>query len=1067
MFHNYQDSWFSPAYHAFIAPVFTSLIDEKFSLIERMYILNNGANGFKFASCGDKKVTFVHPQRGQLDIKKSCFHHDYVMTVLNKIDYLVNGQPANLCKASNILTLIFKLNDTHRHENEKVIVSLSQKDDVRAIFDLSLGKFVVDDRNNVLPIKVDHAMKGIYIPKFKFKESESIFCKPFCSSSDGSLTIRSFEEPIKTISRVGSLIRNSSSVNVPIHHDFFVIKEVSDDLQDFFNTGCFYAPNDFLKSYGVVRGIHDVIGLKGASMMLPANTDEMFFGAKSSVKAAHRGIYEALFDADSYSQSDEGILSALDSKLTSAVFNGVKVVGWKLSLSDIKVTNLYAFYGLRYTDSSLEEGVDPVSHEGSYYDKVMNDMANTDIVGNPHSVFSSSSASSNPYGNYLSQLQEDIKSGLVRYKESFIDMKLSELSVAKFSYDTKHYYGFLKEVNAQASKYSSGKFVELADYFTGIESKYSSYDLNFLKTIANKVFNSRDYPNNPRNFFKTKIPVGTLSILDWVDIESLSIDNPSYTTDPLSYFEGEQGQLNLVKAHYALNILFYGEGIDGFDGLLGDTVKVFNIDGHQFYIPSGRVMSDFISYDEDTKRYHCSGPIQDFLKLLIASRNRSCDWADKFLSHSSSIHKSLLGKDFDRITVQGFSKVLLPLPKLTNGCVQLFDQSLNRDRLKQYRLTFSKMPVLFDRAIHDVVVTTNNNISDPLLRFAFRNSCFVDPSILLGHQNDCDGDMCRLFNTGGHLPVLQRVPSHMQDWKDSYVAGENDLTFGKIKSVKFYTEDDYRLAFSDTIAAEGDVGKYTNNLTFLGNVLEYVSSKTSFDFDKARLIRSGYAMALQDNIVRGLKNEDAKGHSYSIRDVDLHKFILCFDHEHLDTFAHLLSLKLTGFDYDYCKSILSDFIDSFSSMISTQEEYYAIASRYVKFTEDEYPLDYRNLSLIKTEHSAFFAAIDVFINSRVDFFSTQIFKLRSSYVTNKFDYYNVCDMFTPFSNFGTSIFDFFCMWGDTSLDSYLERKSVDAVQFFAPKSFKLFDSSEIVDNLLSNDPAESVDVFDIDNFDFS
>jgi hypothetical protein len=686
------------------------------------------------------------------------------------------------------------------------------------IHDTESGSLFVDDLVHSYDIKEEHAIKGFY----KTSPNNSVNT---VYANDG---VWCFEDPKKALARNSRLVTTPDSINLG-YKTVFVIESVPKEIGDWFVTGAGYVPNSMLEKLGAMR-ITSPEGCKFVTMPTPKQTkDDVIYLSKNSFKGSLNGIYMAHYSLPAVGLLDvtqDEVNEFKELNLLEREFQGVKVYGYEIDVN-LNASHFFALHGLRSKTVLTEEDQFTIDDE-------------LDQSNNSYYLEARANIEANPDYDLLGDIISKINQGTLRYAKDFLDLKIQEFTVAKSSYgDTG--IEWMRHVLANANML--GSVEETLDLMTGHSSNTVTINRNSIFQIT------------INNIFKDcKIPQGVF------DPEEFA--NSGVTPDDYKR---------------RLDLLLNGLPESGWDGLLGDSTKNININGFDFYIPSGKTMGDYIHEEEGSERVFFSGPAAAFLKLILSIKNNTTCWETKHINHMIEMQTFLLGKSIDRYTVKGGHYTLVPAPWLKCSEITLLPQTKEYSRgwsvKNNDRVTFSKMPVLFNKAIADMHMINGlpqdlYKVSDRM-RLAMRNMMFSNNEVLLDHQNDTDGDMGRISLTGGILPVYDRLPEHMQDWGNSYIADEYDMNI-KWKDYTYFplsydvnqkVPADAPISMNEAVHESAEnkqyVGTGTNGLFYFAHILDMFVSKGVLTFEESQLFRDGYAMAFQDDIIRGIKHESS------------------------------------------------------------------------------------------------------------------------------------------------------------------------------------------------------------------
>lgn len=732
-------------------------------------------------------------------------------------------------------------------------------------------------------IKEEHAMggKGFY----KVADESSVFT--YYGDDD---LMYSFEDPKKAFARVSRLVETNDSVSIGTY-PVFIATDIPDvvidthgfncpesnkalnynqTLKDWFVSGSGYVPNSLLKQLGVMR-ITNKYGVKLTTMPMPISCSEqdMVILSKASFKGGIIGAYNAANpDAtaelimelhDENGNNDERNLLEILSRYKKTInFMGHEIHGYVIDMN-LMASHFYALHGLRTVTSTLiedEEEIQEVVNDDEY---ISNESY---YLWAREEIRKSCNLSYGPTKPF--NLIHDIKAKLLaansgkdglKYAKSSLNLKTQEFSVAHWSYGKETGKKWMHNVLDAAKSNLRGNTIESLDYHTS-NTQYEIYDAQQMwDYIILDVFKGVKTINtgvlDPSSFANAKKMVKPISTEEYI------------------------GRIDRL-----LNGVYDDNGNCYWSGLLSAAPKIIKIKGRDFYIPSGHTMKEYIHKEDgivaiaevlnketnmlesvDVHRTFLSGPAAAFLMLIVAiksdGKKYGVNWQIKSLTHKADMQKDLLGSTVDNFTVNGGHFLMLPAPWLhSNEVVVLRDKSRGWNLDNGDKVSFSKMPVLFDKAVTSMIVRTGVNkkvfgIMDDDMRFALRNAAFCNINIMIDHQNDTDGDMCRIGTVAKDLPLYTGLPNYMSTWRNNYADDEYNLEL-TYKPYQAYTKDDINNAVEEAVSAKEAVGPYTNALGFLAHALE---TEQELPFQWKALLRNVDAMGLQDYEIRGMKHK--------------------------------------------------------------------------------------------------------------------------------------------------------------------------------------------------------------------
>lgn len=319
--------------------------------------------------------------------------------------------------------------------------------------------------------------------------------------------------------------------------------------------------------------------------------------------------------------------------------------------------------------------------------------------------------------------------------------------------------------------------------------------------------------------------------------------------------------------------------------LIGNDVygwtSVIYQDGTKVDLPLGKILTNDLEeqYSNDKKYVIVKGLLNDLLENIKGMMKEDGTLYPKSESHmvmKALVQKQLLGKSFGYQYTKGYYGVAMPL--IGNYAVTTAGVT-NRDRLEKsddmwVKMTLSKAPQYFEGMTSCYDVLDLHFGAD--MNLMLECGVFVNPEIVLMHQNDFDGDMYRI-TVGKVLPYVATLYNRFNGafFKDFY-EGELEGNVLDIKaSQKCYLEE-YHEAVNNAVLAKGHIGSYTANSYFyeaaLANLID-----TSFDDLKgneivvtkedAYVITSIMKMLIQ---IEAMDNVKQEGSSTFITEMLLH-----------------------------------------------------------------------------------------------------------------------------------------------------------------------------------------------------
>lgn len=627
---------------------------------------------------------------------------------------------------------------------------------------------------------------------------------------------------------------------------FIIIDKMPDELKYMHVNGGGFTSDSVFEKYGpsritnryLVKGVFTplsyqqqnliehqtkLVDMKKIRTKLKLGANDWCIVGKNAFKGELQGIHEA----------------CANPRRVKFKFMGTMVDAYQVEMP-VTITNLVVAYGISVTDQmkaepSLLDALidDPVlGHYAASYKRrhAFDDVLLADVSPQIEEEFEKSSV----YLYCIDQINKQEGFSPVKFIMRGIDMGLfykSHSSARVKQSDILNIYSsYGKDVAAMFvdAVVKEKRYNELNAYLTG-QLNLTEIDVDLFRKMASVIFPA----DKAKNLSSNKI-----SPLDFKD-------QKRYEEVIERYVNGS------IKSEW--------------DGLLGDKPKLVVIHGYEFYIPSVKVMKKYVFPARDrngkeTGEMYLTGPaylITELMRRMMCSSSKfGADEAKiEFFVYQAKLQQVLYGEYGDNFSVSGFAnKMILPMYLDTSGeYVACSDPAFKRFDGK--RVVFSKMPILFDNAVHGIRYKHLDEFagqrSDEFM-FALNSAVFVPQEVLLAHQNDCDGDMARIMFLDVELPVLNKIsdlPSYMLPWANIYVEGEYDLDL-KSKQAEDFSGQDLHDAAIESVKAKRAIGTATNFLNTLGMIT--MNRNPAF----FKRLRGLHAMLVQE-VVRGVKHESA------------------------------------------------------------------------------------------------------------------------------------------------------------------------------------------------------------------
>ena len=304
---------------------------------------------------------------------------------------------------------------------------------------------------------------------------------------------------------------------------------------------------------------------------------------------------------------------------------------------------------------------------------------------------------------------------------------------------------------------------------------------------------------------------------------------------------------------------------------------VLNLGGFRFFFPRSAFSGDAVFMDSgDSTRL--GDMAQQFMLLLVAMRNKENVWSRTFVSFNATMNRKLFGKRGNSYAVKGRYMNLLPLYWEESGINQVVSTWASANKKPHQHVAYAKQPVLFDQAFTGVKLLDVDTVEvfgfdTDWLRVAMSAMIFASPDLIIGQQNDCDGDQAALCITNSAVPQYQGQ-RHATAWFDEYVRDElsaNVLTSG-IEVVELDSSM-FGASFVEAIEAKERVGMDTAVLFRIQHILDMIlSTGKIITAEEGRIIKEVYASLVQDGSVRAIKHGQSSS-EIGLDDISWRRFV--------------------------------------------------------------------------------------------------------------------------------------------------------------------------------------------------
>lgn len=359
------------------------------------------------------------------------------------------------------------------------------------------------------------------------------------------------------------------------------------------------------------------------------------------------------------------------------------------------------------------------------------------------------------------------------------------------------------------------------------------------------------------------VPTSSYTVIELLDVlgEGIEKDSSSYSKEV-----GEK-----------LSVIF---------GTNDSWIEVEYPNGSKVNVPTGNyLMNDLVKQlsDDSVNYVITKGLLNELLenfKNCFDSKGMAfkVSSADKYAN--ALISKELLGKAFGYQALKGYYGVILPMlgnyGLTTAGITNRWRLTSKEDRdLHWTRMTLSKAPQYFKGA------TASYNVIElnfGKLNNMFDCAVFVNPEVVMMHQNDYDGDMMRITSGADVLPFVSQLAD---EWNgrffSDFVKDEKAGNYLKAKAASKCTLEQYHQAVADAVLAKESVGKYTAQSYFYeamtANLIgcEFKGVVTGKDIEVTEemyyVLTSLTKMLIQVEAMNNMKSESGNGSSGFISDM--------------------------------------------------------------------------------------------------------------------------------------------------------------------------------------------------------
>lgn len=248
-------------------------------------------------------------------------------------------------------------------------------------------------------------------------------------------------------------------------------------------------------------------------------------------------------------------------------------------------------------------------------------------------------------------------------------------------------------------------------------------------------------------------------------------------------------------------------------------------------------------------------------------------WFQFCCNVSKELNTELFGKKLGKLKASGLYGVLSPAWWLgadkINEVVFLNTKAYSDDKV----VLVAKQPLLFDESLASAKVHGNfpKHLTDDLdgetlsvLKFVFNNTIFCHEEMMLGLQNDADGDLVRLTYHGYQVcPMFSNRnisnDNFSSNWHKAYNAKERGFTgdWGKQVTQTQFNFNDVMDALVEAEKAKANVAIYTNNAHKFLTVSELIG--VSKDSVEGRTVGFVLTTFVQEFAMNAIKHKTLNG----------------------------------------------------------------------------------------------------------------------------------------------------------------------------------------------------------------
>ncbi len=719
-------------------------------------------------------------------------------------------------------------------------------------------------------VRAEHNIKGLKGMRFPTNaEAKCVMHKVV----DGVPGLVAFEDPSKLNERVTKIFANSDGLYVGKWKAIVILTqpkcddpELQAELDNAFCTGTTYSSGMFnflgaarlvTKSLGGKMtiaspftfkefGDHAVVGnlssWKGGLNMLLNHTGVMTIEEQIEYSEAHSDMEKKDFVKMATEMAMNKLFAVGMIKTTVVQYRGADVtLEYVETEEDFYATNLYVIYGCQYKaaddDEQDAEQYEVMSTTSSYY---------LDIK-----ALITSAVQMGDYDfSVPAKVKEDIDNGAITKSKPLTSFSIRELTNFFWSYcvvqDGLRYVVKYDELNA------------LINNLVAQNGKKASKAQKAMQQLA-----VRGYGHLPRITMRNVVEF--INDVFVVREEVMGIPCESPMLIPTRGWNRLEASLaKLSDEDFANKWKQVMNGCGNWPGLGGDGF-VIEIEDYDFFVPGFKFLKSSIlpidkaTYGEDNPECMFGDTMQTVFMLLFAVRRASegnvVDWSFNAAQHLIRMNASLFEDRYNRMSVKG--TYLTIAPKFWGCNKEGYSHTIATFATKTGHMSYSKDPVLFDKAVTGVVNTHNfprdmfGELTD-VQRFAMASVAFINNDLLMSQENDSDGDLCCIrFDL--KLPLYTKQWEYVAKRVKHYVDGERKYQM-EMKPWKFYNHDELAVGIHSNRVAKENIGLMSSGLFQHAMLLENAVVNGGMNPFWGKMLWNLYGYIVQDEAMRMIKH---------------------------------------------------------------------------------------------------------------------------------------------------------------------------------------------------------------------